>query len=587
MNEQGILHIPDSKYCFPLNEKQLVLRLRVDKRDCLDKVEILFESKYLIHEKQQSRFMERKYEDRLFAYYETVLTLEDVRLAYVFRLWENGKGVYFSEDGLSETYCFELGYFNFFQMAYINKADIHEEVEWMRDAVFYEIFVERFCSGRSNKEKSYVNIKWGEKPDAKSFAGGDIQGIIKKLTYIGNLGVNALYLTPIFQSVSNHKYDISDYHMIDEQFGTNADFGGLVAEAHKKGIRVVLDAVFNHCSEFLPQFQDVLKRGKKSPYFEWFMIDGDKPDKENQNYEVFAFCEYMPKFNTSNPEVQEFLLNIAVSWIKKYDIDGWRLDVSDEVSHEFWRTFRKRVKEVKKDCVIIGENWHDANSFLQGDQYDGIMNYAFTKACMDYYAFGTFKAEDFAWKLNSLLMRNTRQVNNMMLNLLDSHDTDRFYTVVHNNKDRVLSAAAVMCMYIGAPCIYYGTEIPLEGGYDPDNRRCFDWEEAHWDREFQKTLLTLIGLRKEKAVRNGEIYITAENGLFVMYRYIEKEELVLLVNQSGKAVTIKDEGELVIANRYSDNQTPKGPSGVMEGSLETDGFMIVRKKREIKEKGQV
>lgn len=578
MNEQGILHIPDSKYCFPLDEKRLVLRLRMDRNDCPDKVEVIYESKYLIHEKQQSRLMERKYEDRLFAYYEIELTLEDVRIAYVFRLWENGKGLFFSEDGLSETYNFALGYFNFFQLAYINKADIHEEVEWMRDAVFYEIFVERFCNGREKREKSYINMEWGGKPAPKSFAGGDIPGIIKKLTYIGDLGINALYLTPVFQSVSNHKYDISDYHMIDEQFGTNADFGRLVKEAHKQGIRVVLDAVFNHCSEFLPQFQDILKRGKKSPYFDWFIITGEKPDKENLNYEVFAFCEYMPKFNTSNPEVQEFLLNIAVSWIKKYDIDGWRLDVSDEISHDFWRVFRKRVKEVKKDCVIIGENWHDANRFLQGDQYDGIMNYAFTKACMDFYAFEVFEAQDFAWKLNNLLMRNTRQANDMMLNLLDSHDTDRFYTVVHKNKDRVLSAAAVMCMFPGAPCIYYGTELPLEGGYDPDNRRCFDWEESHWDESFRKVLIALIGLRKEEAVQNGEIRITAKKDMFVLRRFFGKEELVLLVNQSGRTAAVEEKGTLLLENRYQEIQTEPAADTVA-GSLQTDGFIIIKSRK--------
>lgn len=575
MNEQGILHIPDSKYCFPLDSNRLVLRLRVDRKDRIEKAEVIYESKYLIHEKQQSILMEKKYEDRLFAYYEIVLSLTDVRLAYVFRIWEDGKGYYFSEDGLSENYDFTLGYFNFFQLPYINEADIPQEVNWMKEAVFYEIFVERFNCGRDKKEKSYITMEWGDKPESKSFAGGDLQGIIKKLDYIDSLGVNALYLTPVFQSISNHKYDISDYHVIDEKFGTNADFGRLVTEAHKRGMKVVLDAVFNHCSEFLPQFQDVLKRGKKSPYFDWFVIDGEKPDKEKLNYEVFSFCNYMPKFNTSNPEVQEFLLNIAVSWIKKYDIDGWRLDVSDEISHDFWRRFRKRVKEVKKDCVIIGENWHDANSFLQGDQYDGIMNYAFTKACLDYYAFDAFDAQNFAWKLNNLLMRNTKQVNSMMLNLLDSHDTDRFFTSVHKNKNRVLSAAAVMCMYIGAPCIYYGTELPLEGGYDPDNRRCFDWNEENWDKAFRKKLIDLFNLRKEEVVKNGEIQITAKENLFMLSRFTKAEELVLLANQSGEPLAVAEKGSILIASQFQE-KTPE-TKGAVEGSLETDGFLIVKR----------
>lgn len=575
MNEQGMLHIPDSRFCFSLNTRNLILRLRVDRRDKIEKVEVIYESKYVIQQKQQCREMERKYEDRLFAYYEILLPLEDVRFAYLFRIWENGKGYYYSEDGLTEEYDFALAYFNFFQVAYINEADIHKEAQWMRQAVFYEIFIERFFCGIEDKDRSYINLEWGDKPSPKSFAGGDIPGITKKLDYISGLGINALYLTPIFCAISNHKYDISDYHMIDSHFGTNEDFGKLVRQAHKRGIKVVLDAVFNHCSELLPQFQDVLKRGKQSPYFNWFIINGDKPDKEKLNYEVFAFCDYMPKFNTSNPEVQEFLLNIAVSWIKKYDIDGWRLDVSDEVSHDFWRTFRKRVKEVRADCVIIGENWHDANSFLKGDQYDSIMNYAFTKACLDYYAFDTFGAEEFAWKLNELLMRNTDQVNAMMLNLLDSHDTDRFYTYVKKNKDKMLSAAAVMCMFIGAPCIYYGTEILLEGGYDPDNRRCFDWNEEHWDKEFGKQFREVIRLRQNKIVEKGGISITAKEELFILSRYSDEGELVLIANQSGKELVIAFEGELLLKNQFEVKENAEETEKI-QGKLKTDGFLIFK-----------
>lgn len=578
MNQQGILHIPDSKYCFPLDAHTLVLRLRVDRRDQADRVEVIYECKYEIHLKQQSAVMTKKYEDKLFAYYETVLSLTDVRLAYVFRIWENGKGYYFSEDGLGENYDFTLGYYNFFQLPYINTADLHEEVSWLRHAVFYEIFVERFHCGAVGKDRAYINLEWGEKPESKSFAGGDIVGITQKLDYIGGLGVNALYLTPIFRAVSNHKYDISDYGTVDAHFGDNADFGEMVKEAHRRGIRVVLDAVFNHCSEFLPQFQDVVQRGRQSPYFDWFVIDGDKPDKEKLNYEVFSFCDYMPKFNTSNPQVQEFLLDIAVMWIEKYDIDGWRLDVSDEVSHDFWRLFRKRVKAVKKDCVIIGENWHDANSFLRGDQYDSIMNYAFTKACLDYYAFGVFGAREFAWKLNELLMRNTDQVNAMMLNLLDSHDTDRFYTSVHKNKDRVLSAVAVMCMFTGAPCIYYGTEILLEGGYDPDNRRCFNWNQNEWDGDFCRRLMELLQLRKREAIAHGGIHITAEGELLILSRFLEGEKVTFAANQSGKAIDMTPEGEILLENHFQTMESSVGAEGLLRGSLGTDGFVIYRER---------
>ncbi len=562
MNKQAILHIPQSKYCYPINQNSVVLRLRMDKNDAPDRVEVVYGCKYTFYLEQKTAEMEAKYRDDLFIYYEIVLTPEDVRLTYVFRIWKEQKYCYFSEDGITSEYNFKLCYYNSFQMPYINKSDIHEVVDWMRGAVFYEIFIDRFYQGKNEKDTAYINLDWGEIPNPKSFTGGDIPGITKKLDYIKGLGVNGIYLTPVFCSISNHKYDISDYTRIDEQFGTNEDFAELVKEAHKRDMKIVLDAVFNHCSMLLPQFQDVISKGIESEYFDWFMIDGDRVDTENLNYEVFGFSSYMPKFNTSNKAVQEFLLDIAAFWVKEYDIDGWRLDVSDEVSHDFWRKFRTRIKELKPDCVLIGENWHDAYAYLQGDQYDSIMNYAFTKACLDYYAFGVFDAKGFAEKLNHLLMRNNGQVNAMMFNLLDSHDTDRFYTSINKNKDKMLSALAVMNMYIGVPCIYYGTEICLEGGYDPDNRRCFDWEESHWDISYMETLKKLFALKQKPVLQSGDIHITYDDRLCYISRTYQDSEILLIVNQSGEAVELNRNGSVLADNKLSD------------GWLHTDGFVV-------------
>lgn len=344
MNKQAILHIPESKYCYPVNQNTLVLRLRMDKEDDADCVEVVYGCKYKYHETQESAVMEEKYQDDMFKYYEIELKLKDVRLSYVFRIHKGKKCFYFSEDGITSTYDFKLAYYNSFQLPYINRNDIHEMVDWMEGAVFYEIFVDRFNQGSKYKNTDYINLKWGGIPDPKSFTGGDIPGITQKLDYLKDLGINGIYLTPVFSSISNHKYDISDYKKIDEQFGTNEDFRILVREAHKRGIRIVMDGVFNHCSNRLPQFQDVLLKGRESSYFDWFMIHGEKIDTENINYEVFGYCDYMPKFDTNNEEVQEFLIDIALFWIKEYDIDGWRLDVSDEVSHSFWRKLLVYVK---------------------------------------------------------------------------------------------------------------------------------------------------------------------------------------------------------------------------------------------------
>lgn len=538
MNEYAILHIPDSRYCFPVGEKELVLRLRMAREDEKAKVFLVYAQKYDFTFCREKVPMEIKYSDRLYHYYEIKMRLTDVRFAYIFQIEEEGNTWYFSEDGVTKEYRFEEGFYNFFQMPYINKNDVLQTVDWMRSAVFYQIFVERFRQGNYKKDTSYVDMKWGDLPTPKSFAGGDLAGIIEKIDYIQELGINAIYLTPIFQSVSNHKYDISDYFTVDPQFGTMEDLKKLVRIAHEKNIRVVLDAVFNHCSMEMKQFQDVLEKGRDSSYYHWFLIDGDVPDPENRNYECFAACSYMPKLNTANEEVQEFLIEVALYWIREADIDGWRLDVSDEVSHEFWRRFRKAVKQEKPDSVIIGENWHDAYPYLMGDQYDSIMNYAFTKACLDYFAKGVFTAKDMAEKLNSNLMRNMEQVNRMMLNLLDSHDTHRFFTEVGKDKDKVLAAVALEMIFMGAPCIYYGTEICTEGGYDPDSRRCFSWDTASWDMDFMEMMKELIRLRKQPAVQFGDIKVTEEQGMLVVERNWKESKIILRINMESEEKVI-------------------------------------------------
>ncbi len=299
MNEQALLHVPDSRYCFATAKKELVLRLRTARED---------------------------------------------------------------EDGLTDTYGFEEGFYNFFQMPYINQNDVLPVVPWMRSAVFYQIFVDRFCRGDMQKDDSYIDMEWGDIPTPKNHAGGDLKGVISKLDYLKELGITAIYLTPIFCAGSNHKYDIMNYMQIDPQFGSTKDLIELTSKAHERGIRIVLDAVFNHCSSQMEQFQDVLKKGRASAYYDWFIIDGDFPNLKERNYECFAACAYMPKLNTANPEVQDFLMEITHYWMELANIDGWRLDVSDEVSHAFWRRFRQEVKGWNKDCVIIGENWHDAKS---------------------------------------------------------------------------------------------------------------------------------------------------------------------------------------------------------------------------------
>lgn len=539
MNQHALEHIVDSLYCFPVSSKEIVLRLRTAKDD-VKKVWVVFESKYVIGDSQQKEEMTKAYTTDLFDFYEVKLTLKDTRLGYVFYIEDESGCYYFSEDRITKSYDFKMGYYNFFQYPYINDVDVMECVPWMKTAVFYQIFVDRFCIGNKDKDMSYVNCKWGEVPTPKTFAGGDIRGIIEKLDYIKSIGCNAIYLTPVFASISNHKYDISDYYLVDPQFGTNEDLRELVQTAHKKGMKIVLDAVFNHCSDKMMQFQDVVKKGSASEYFDWFVIDGDKISKERDNYETFASCEYMPKLNTSNPKVQQYLIDIGKHYLKEYDIDGWRLDVSDEISHYFWRKFREEMKATKKDGVIIGENWHDANSNLRGDQYDSIMNYAFTKACLDYFATGEKNAKEMADKLNALLMRNTDTVNKMMMNLLDSHDTHRFFKEVNRDRRKMKAALCLLFLYPGAPCIFYGTENLIWGGYDPDCRRCMDWDKTDRDGEYKDIydlLSKLSKIRSNEELADGRCQIYAKDDTLILKNTGKSHELILEINDTNTKIT--------------------------------------------------
>ncbi|MCD8073915.1 MAG: glycoside hydrolase family 13 protein [Lachnospiraceae bacterium] len=576
MNKQAIYHIPDSRYCFPTGTHELVLRLRMAKEDRGCRVYLVSASKYEFYQERTCQELSVAYTDSSFIYYEIHLTLTDVRFAYIFQIEENGRLLYYSEDGVTETYNFKESFYNFFQMPYVNANDVMPTVEWMRGAVFYQIFVERFRMGNAKKDTSYLTMKWGEIPTPKSFAGGDLWGIIEKLDYIRSLGVTAVYLTPIFQSVSNHKYDIRDYYRVDPSFGDLETLKKLVFEANKRGMRVVLDAVFNHCSSSLKQFADVMEKGRKSEYYRWFLIEGDFPETEPCNYECFAACDYMPKLNTANRQVQDFLIDIGLYWIREADIDGWRLDVSDEVSHDFWRRFRKAIKNQKEDCVLIGENWHDAYAYLRGDQFDSIMNYSFTKACLDYFAWDRLDAKAMAERLSGNYVRNTEPVNYMMLNLLDSHDTLRFYTETGCRVNRLIAALALEMVYPGAVCLYYGTEIPMEGGYDPDSRRCFPWEESAGDINLVAQIRTLSALRKNPVIQYGTLRLSEEQGLLCVRRIYKRDEVRLFVNMTESTVEMKDTNlrlpETTAWNLYSTTNNQLEPEGylIVEGQIKKE-----------------
>lgn len=534
MNIQAIYHRPESNYCFATGNKTVGLRIRFAKDERVRNLSVLYNTKYHIAQKQFRQELELIASDANFDYYGTTLCLDDPRLAYVFYFENNDKSYYFCEDGLVFTYNFNLAYFNSFQFAYINDDDVIRNVEWLNNAVFYQIFVDRFC--KTDTAKSKINAKWCDLPTPMSFFGGNLDGITENLDYIKGLGATAIYLTPIFKSNSNHKYDTIDFYCVDESFGDKESLKRLVEKAHEKGMRVVLDAVFNHVSRDFEQFKDVIKYGKKSKYFDWFVIDGEKVEQNPPNYACFGDCEYMPKLNTCNKEVQNYLIGVMVYWMKECDVDGWRLDVSDEVSHGFWRKAREAVKAQKSNAALIGENWHNSESFLRGDQFDSIMNYALTKRMIDFWVDESIDEKQLAGQLNSLYMRYSDVTNNMMFNLLDSHDTARFYTQIKKDSNRLLCAIATLIFLPGSFNLYYGTDILLEGEYDPDCRRTFDFSRLKEKEiiDFQVSLKELLALKRQPSIKSGKLKIFSQNEALVIERASEEQVLRLIVRRGKK-----------------------------------------------------
>ncbi len=417
---------------------------------------------------------------------------------------------------------------------------------WVRDAVFYQIFPDRFRNGDPGNDP--VNVRpWGAPPTQRAFFGGDLAGIIQSLPYLLDLGVNALYLTPIFQAASNHRYDTYDYFRIDPRLGDEATFRRLLEEAHRNGIRIILDAVLNHCGRGFFAFSDLLENGPDSAYRDWFHVQGFPlyayEERHPPNYTCWWNVRALPKFNTDNPHVREYLFSVVRYWTSM-GIDGWRLDVPNEIDDDaFWQEFRAIVKEINPEAYIVGEIWHGGERWLRGDQFDGIMNYALRQILLEWLVEGRYRARAFAKRLQDLLQTYRPEVLFAQLNLLGSHDTERLMTLAGGDRDTVRLLYLFLLTWPGAPCIYYGDEVGLPGGRDPDCRRCFPWDPVQWDQDLWACIRRLIRRRRElPALRFGKVRILLAHPRQDLYAHGRGEgpEAAVMVLNAGDLPRIFD-----------------------------------------------
>ena len=509
MELTAIYHRPESEYAYLYKEGQVHIRIRTKKEDI---------EKILLHYGDPFIFLEDSYEDvkemvkvtsdALFDYWQVAVSVRFARLQYLFELEDKeGQSVLYGDKGFTDNSPENLAYEgNRFKLPYIHEIDGCQVPEWVSKTVWYQIFPERFANGNAELSPEGA-LDWDSsiRPKSTDFFGGDLQGIIDHLDYLQDLGITGLYLCPIFESPSNHKYNTTDYFEIDRHFGDKETFRQLVEQAHLRGMKVMLDAVFNHIGDQSAQWQDVLKHGENSAYKDWFHIQkfpvtNDKlMNPKELPYHTFAFASYMPKLNTANPEVKDYLLSVATYWIEHFDIDAWRLDVANEVDHQFWRDFRKAVLAKKPDLYILGEVWHTSQPWLNGDEFHAVMNYPLSDSIKDYFLSRSKKTSQFISEINCQSMYYKQQISEVMFNLLDSHDTERILTTAQGDIQLVKSALAFLFLQRGTPCIYYGTELELGGGMDPDCRRVMPWDRVSSSNDMLNFMKNLIQLRKETA----------------------------------------------------------------------------------------
>ena len=567
----------------------------------------------------------------VFDYYETKVQLTDTMFVYYFRIKSESEELCYHRCGVSEH---PVEYYNFRIMPGFSTP------AWAKGAVMYQIFVDRFCNGDPSndvEDGEYVYIgepvckvkDWNEFPEAmdiRRFHGGDLQGVLDKLDYLEELGVEVIYFNPLFVSPSNHKYDIQDYDYIDPHYGVIIEDGGevlpegekdntratkyqkrtgdirnleasnrlfakLVEEMHTRGMRVILDGVFNHCGSFnkwmdreriyepQPEYEKGAYVSAQSPYRDFFHFFDEREEAwpYNKNYDGWWGHDTLPKLNyEDSPTLEEYILNIGKKWVSPpYNADGWRLDVaadlgySNEYNHIFWENFRKAVKSAKPQALILAERYGDPGEWLQGDEWDSVMNYDAFMEPLTWFLTGMEKhsderrtdlwgnADNFVNTMNHFMASMLTPSLQVAMNELSNHDHSRFLTRTNHIVGRVAQlgskaaeeginlavmreAVAVQMTWVGAPTVYYGDEAGVCGFTDPDSRRTYPWGQENRELvEFHKEMIRIH--KREKPLRTGSLKMLSWSSNVLAYaRFQEGEQIIVVLNNSKelKEVTI-------------------------------------------------
>ena len=523
MEISAIRHIANKHFCTAVNDYEYLFRIHTKKND-IRSVVLHIQDKNLPVDMIDTRVsyeMEKSSADKYTDYYEVSVKIRPGTrcIRYFFELTDiNDAKAFLGNEEFSDNIIEDIDRMYNFTCQFRNEERFRIP-EWAVGSVAYQIFPARYATTKYVSESDWYKAPITNNTDLK----GDIRGIINTLEHIADLGADVIYLTPVFKAGSVHKYDTIDYYQVDPAFGSNEDLKELVRRCHELGKKVILDGVFNHTSTEFFAFKDVTHNGADSRYKDWYYFEGFPvfmgSRKQPPNYLSFSYFGGMPKLNLTNPETMEYFINVGRFWINECDIDGWRLDVGDEISHEFMKKFRKAVKEIKPDVLIVGEDWQYGNDYLDGDEWDTIMNYSFFRMIKDFIMDEKISAEDAMNMIGHSKGFFHTSVFPVLWNLIDSHDTPRFLNLCGENRAKQKLAAAMMLLMPGMPMIYYGDEYGLTGAKDPDCRRGMLWDPKYQDEDTYEWYKALIRIRKKcPAIISGKIarYVTDnEKGLIV------------------------------------------------------------------------
>ncbi|GLB26367.1 alpha-glycosidase [Lacrimispora xylanolytica] len=530
INREAVLHIPLSNYAFANSEHKLTIRIRTQK-DNVSACTLYYgdracPSTPVVFEGIQ---MEIKARDELFDYYEATFETPYTRVCYYFKLQNEGEWTYYYSERFSNELAilyFERNIMEerseYYQYPYILRTEIQDVPAWFKKAVVYNIFPDSFVGEKSGSPTQPREVILENGKVCRSRLGGTLKEVIKNLDYIQALGVNCIYFNPIFAAGEYHKYDTIDYYHIDPCLGTDEEFKHLVEEIHKREMKIIIDGVFNHCSWEFSAFEDVMDKGENSKYIDWFYdlkfpVRRPQSEKEKPGYACFAYEPKMPKLNTSNEEVQKYFANVGTYWIREYEIDGWRLDVANEIDRNFWRKFREAVKKENKEAILIGEVWENAESWLRGDIFDSTMNYEFRRICRDHIIGDNKNALTAAKQLEQMRLRYPTNLVNGQLNLLDSHDVPRFLSLCRGDLRKWKLACILLMLFPGVPSLFYGDEQAICGMKENEYRNPMVWSQNTQLCEF---VHKIIEIRKE--------YIEEDTSYEVLWKETNEKRLTFV-----------------------------------------------------------